>query len=65
MPQAIDRLFATPMIKPRFPAKMPGAVVCAISHLNNRWSDLKDGFFSRPGRQGEGLRALRPRESAN
>ena len=34
MPQAIERLFATPMIRPRLPAKMPGAVVCAMYHLN-------------------------------
>ena len=33
MPQAIERLFATPMIRPRLPARMPGPVVSAMNHL--------------------------------
>ena len=33
MPQAIERLFATPMMRPRLPARMPGAV-SAMGHLD-------------------------------
>src|SRR3712207_4907661 len=62
MPQAMERLFATPMIKPRLPARMPWAFVSAIIHLDRRWiSRVRNGLFSRPGDHGEALLALSSR----
>ena len=51
MPQAIERLFATPMMRPRLPARMPGAVESAMNHPV---SARKRGFFIRGAGGGKG-----------